>query len=322
MIEMSNEPIPGLCSVLCTTYNHAAYSEQSLQSIFDQTYRNIEIVIVDDGSRDDNIATMRRKLVDSPFPFTLIDQENTGKIGLNVNRAFSKAQGEFVCLLSLDDLLMPESIAEKIELLSKNEDLALVATTAHKEMDGAGNMISERVATPLYGKSFMTAAEMLEHEYTEIGTFYVQGALFRSSLIHAVGGYDEDMTGDDVVLRTKIWRYMLTRPELSFVLLHSPGFIYRKHEHNVHKDSFRQLRTVIEWRDRYFSDRPLPKVFDGWANHFFSQCMANNNKAELQAARNYSPEIDKRFKTYSGSWKCRRRVAKNYLKRKLGFLPK
>lgn len=320
MPEMSKEAIPGLCSVLCTTYNHAAYSEQSLQSIFDQTYRNIEIVIVDDGSRDGNVAAMRRKLASSPFPFTLIDQQNTGKVGLNVNRALAEAQGEFVCLLSLDDLLMPESIAEKVELLSKNQDMMLVATTANKEMDDAGNMISERVETPLYGKSFTTAAELVEHEYRELGTFYVQGALFRSSLIRAVGGYDEDMTGDDLVIRTKIWRYLLMRPELSIILLHSPGFIYRKHEQNIHKDSFRQLRTIIEWRDRYFPDRPLPSLFDAWANHFFNQCIANDKKAELQAALAYSPEIEKRFETLRRSWKFRRRAAKKYIKRKLGFL--
>lgn len=322
MTEMSKEPIPGLCSVLCATYNHAAYSEQSLQSIFDQTYRNIEIIIVDDGSRDGNVAAMRQKLVDSPFPFTLIDQDNTGKIGLNFNRAFSKALGEYICLLSLDDLLMPESIADKVELLSKDKNTVLVATTAHKEVDGAGKMISERVETPLYGKSFTTAAELLEHEYTEIGTFYVQGALFRNSLIRAVGGFDEDMTGDDLILRTKIWRHMLKRLELSFVLLDNPGFIYRKHDQNVHRDSFRQLRTVIEWRDRYFSERPLPKLFDGWAIHFFNQCIADHKRAELRDARRYSPEIDKRFKIYSGNWKFRRRAAKNFIKSKLGLLPK
>ena len=45
-----------------------------------------KVLVIDDGSRDENVATIRRKLHEAPFPFSLTDQENTGKIGLNMNR--------------------------------------------------------------------------------------------------------------------------------------------------------------------------------------------------------------------------------------------
>ena len=310
---------PGLCSVVCLTYNHAAYSVQSIQSIYDQTFRDIEIIVIDDGSRDENVATIRKKLQDSPFPFSIIDQENTGKIGLNMNRALEAASGEFICMLSLDDLLLPDCIERKMQLLRHDPHLMLVFDTCHKEINDFGTVVSELAKTPLYGKKYATAAEMLELEYETIGTFYLQGALIRHSLVQAIGGYDIDLTGDDLILRTKIWQYMLNRPELTFLLQDSPGFIYRKHDQSLHRQTFRQLKTVIEWRNRYFPTRPLPKLFKGWAFHFFRQCIDQGNDSELKIALAYSPEIHSMYRAYLSSWKLRRHTIKRYIKRKFGF---
>lgn len=316
---MVKELRPGLCSVVCLTYNHAVYSAQAIQSIYDQTYRDIEIVIIDDGSRDENVATIRRKLQESPFPFSLIDQENTGKIGLNMNRALEAANGEFLCMLSLDDLLLPDCIERKVHQLRLDPHLMLVFDTCHKEIDSSGAVISEYQTTPLYGRKHATAAEMLELEYETIGTFYLQGAVLRRSLVDEIGGYDIDLTGDDLILRTKIWQYMLERPELTIVLQHIPGFVYRKSDQSLHRQTFRQLRTVVEWRDRYFTSRPLPDLFVGWANHFFRQCTDQGNDSELKVALDYSPEIKSMYRAYCGSWKFRRRAIKRFIKSKLGL---
>jgi hypothetical protein len=59
-------------------HRNAACSARSIQ---DQTYRDIEIVILDDGFRNENVATIRKTLQASPFPDTLTDQENTGSRG-------------------------------------------------------------------------------------------------------------------------------------------------------------------------------------------------------------------------------------------------
>ena len=68
---MSNQFTHSLCSIICTTYNHSAYCAVALQSIFSQTFRNIEIVIIDDGSTDDNVQALENSLVYSPFLFLL-----------------------------------------------------------------------------------------------------------------------------------------------------------------------------------------------------------------------------------------------------------
>src|SRR6056297_1162042 len=60
--------MPNLVSVLCVSYNQAAYSAAALRSVFDQSCRDLELVIVDDGSTDGNPDIIRETLKDSPFP--------------------------------------------------------------------------------------------------------------------------------------------------------------------------------------------------------------------------------------------------------------
>lgn len=314
---MQETMLPGLCSVICTTYNHAAFSPEAIQSIFDQNYRNIEIVIIDDGSSDDNVTVIKEKLANSPFPSRLITQENSGNVGLNINRALAVARGEYVSFLSLDDLLFPDCIASKIPLLEKDRNMMLVAHTSNAETDQNGRRASKLFKSPLHDKSYSTAAEMLEHEYEYIGTFFVQGMVCRREILDLVGGYDIDQTGDDLIIRTKIWQYMVQYPDLTFALIAEPGFAYRRHGNNIHKNRFRQIRTVLEWHARYFPDRPLPAALTPWMRSFVDRCIERRQDTNLQQALDYSPELRAFYATYKRSWRYRRRAIKRWVRRTL-----
>lgn len=316
---MHKETQPGLCSVVCTTYNHAAYSEGSIQSIFDQKYRNIEIIVIDDGSTDGNVAVVRNKLNYSPFPSSLISQENTGNIALNLNRAMAAATGEYICFLSLDDLLLSDCLSSKVPLLEASSDMMFVANTSIVRIAEDGRTIDGMSRTPIYDKGCSTAAQLLELEYEHIGAFLMQGAVFRRAILDAVGGYDVDMTADDLIIRTKIFEYMIGRPNLTFSLLPTPGFAYRTHDQNIHRNSFRQLRAVVEWHSRYFPDRPLPAQFTYWSHRFFSQCIGERRYDELHQALAYGPELRSIYEAYRSSWKHRRRVIKFFLRNSLKY---
>lgn len=306
-----------LCSVVCATYNHAAYSEASLQSLFDQSYRDLEIVVIDDGSTDSNVELIQRKLEDSPFPATLITQENSGNVPKNFNTALKRARGEFVTFLSLDDLLLPDCIAEKVDIMSRNSDVAFVANTTHDEIDGQGAVVARGVRMPLDPSAVDTVEDLLEAEFKTIGSFYIQGQLFRKDLIDTVGGFEDSMTGDDIILRTKVFKHLAGEGEVSFRFLPSAGFAYRKHETNLHKRTFRQIKTVIEWKEAYFPDRDYPELFYRWLDHFFNECVREDKSAELRQALEFAPVIAKHHEAYRSTWKYRRRALKRRLKEML-----
>ena len=69
-----------LISVVVTCYNHQDYIEQCLRSIFAQTYRNIELLVLDDGSSDHSAEIIEAVLADSPFPTRFESHENMGVV--------------------------------------------------------------------------------------------------------------------------------------------------------------------------------------------------------------------------------------------------
>lgn len=308
-----------LCSVICPTYNHAKFAAAGLQSIYDQTHREIEIIVIDDGSTDENVNVIREKLELCPFPSRLITQANTGNVPANINKALSYAKGEFLTFLSLDDLLLPGCIKSGVDIAQTDSRIVFAANTGHQEIDGKGVVKKANEQMPIARLSIQNAQDLLEAEYEHIGAFYIQGQIFRRDAVQRIGGFEDSLTGDDIILRTKLFRYLVAHPDLRFSLGNETLFAYRKHEDNLHKQSFRQIRTVIEWREIFFPDRPYPPMFFKWLEHFFVQCQRFNREAELQAARAFNPIVEEHYGIYRKQWKYRRRMLKSRLRRALGM---
>jgi len=296
------------CSVICTTYNHALYSRSALASIADQDWEDIEIIIVDDGSTDGNVSIMLEALLELDRPFTLFIQENTGNPALNANRALQAATGEYCCLMSLDDLLLPGSVSSKLGLMVSDDALQMVGNETYLKMKATTPSVwTEADNAVKRGRGF-NASQMKELEYTEIGTFLLQGTIIRTDFLKSIGGFDEDITGDDLNLRTKIWTTLQSKNELHFKFLPMPGFVYRLHESNINLNSIRQVRTVLDWRDRYFPDRPLPTLAQEWIQFYIERCYSTDQLKELHKLLNLHDEVRRIHSLFVGGWKNRLRI--------------
>ena len=93
-----------LISVVVTCYNHQDYIEQCLRSIFAQTYRNIELLVLDDGSSDHSAEIIESVLVDSPFSTRFESHENMGVVKTR-NKALQQIQGTYFIFVDSDDFL-------------------------------------------------------------------------------------------------------------------------------------------------------------------------------------------------------------------------
>jgi len=98
-----------LISVVVTCYNHQDYIEQCLRSIFAQIYRNIELLVLDDGSSDHSAQIIEAVLVDSPFPTRFESHENMGVVKTR-NKALQQIQGAYFIFVDSDDFLDPDYI--------------------------------------------------------------------------------------------------------------------------------------------------------------------------------------------------------------------
>jgi glycosyltransferase involved in cell wall biosynthesis len=111
-----------LVSVLIPCFNAEKWLTQTIESVLNQTWTNIEIIIVDDGSSDNSFTIAKSFESDK---IKVISQVNNGASAAR-NRAFQESQGDFIQYLDADDLLAPDKIERQVKLLS-NENSEYVA---------------------------------------------------------------------------------------------------------------------------------------------------------------------------------------------------
>ncbi len=109
--------MPSLVSILIPCYNSEQYLAQTIESALAQTWKNIEIIIVDDGSTDNSLAVAKK--FESSI-VKVIAQENQGQSAAE-NRAFAESQGDLIEYLDADDLLAPDKIERQIKLLGDSD---------------------------------------------------------------------------------------------------------------------------------------------------------------------------------------------------------
>jgi hypothetical protein len=109
-----------LVSVVIASYRHARYIEQALRSVYRQSYRNIEIIVVDDGSDDGSPGVIDRCLADSPFPQRFVSREHRGAAA-TLNEAAALASGAFIGFLNADDSLHAERVERMIEAVDGSD---------------------------------------------------------------------------------------------------------------------------------------------------------------------------------------------------------
>ncbi len=93
-------------SVVIPLYNKAPYVRKALQSVFDQTFRDFELIVVDDGSTDDSLNVTKGVLDGSDIDHQLIHQENAG-VSTARNNGVAASHGDYICFLDADDWWAP-----------------------------------------------------------------------------------------------------------------------------------------------------------------------------------------------------------------------
>lgn len=122
-----------LVSVIIPSYNHQKFVGKAIESVLNQTYDRFELIIIDDGSKD-NSPDVIRKYQDTRITF--IEQENRGA-HTTINRGLEMAQGDYLCILNSDDEFHQDRIKKMVDLLMKVENPGL-ACSYIKVVDAQG----------------------------------------------------------------------------------------------------------------------------------------------------------------------------------------
>ncbi len=119
MIEENNLP---LVSVVVPCYNHEKYVKETIESIINQTYKNIELIVIDDGSKDNSVQVIQ-EMADK-HGFTFVHRPNKG-LSATLNEGIRLSKGKYFCAIASDDILMLEKIEKQVTFMEANPEYGM-----------------------------------------------------------------------------------------------------------------------------------------------------------------------------------------------------
>lgn len=172
-------------SVIITTYNCAAFVENTIESAVNQTYRNKEIIIVDDGS-DDSTRTQIEKLADKYKEFQCYFLEHTGSPAKVRNYGISKSKGNYIAFLDGDDVWVKNKLSIQVKKLAQNPGCVLAYSMS--VTFGDVNYFSPYYEVlPLLHRAARTRDELVKGNVITNSSVLVKADVLKES-----GWFDED----------------------------------------------------------------------------------------------------------------------------------
>lgn len=173
-------------SVVIATYNNGHLLKRAIQSILSQTFREFELIVVDDGSGD-NTKEVVESIPDERIRY-LHHQKNKGEAAAR-NTAIAEAKGEYIAFLDSDDEALPERLDVQLRVFESNEDTLGVVFSDMIRVDRSG---SQRV---LHAPSIMPSEGDMYEKALAFKVFKVGvgTSMFRKSCFNDVGLFDESL---------------------------------------------------------------------------------------------------------------------------------
>ena len=230
-----------LVSAIVPTYNAERFLAQALDSALAQTFRDFEVVVVNDGSTDASAAIAGAYAARHPGMVRVIHQPNQGLCHAR-NTALASARGKYFALLDADDVWLPHHLADSVALLERRPDVAL----AHADI--------ERI--DVQGKSLGRSARYWDRMLLEpFSALYLRRehvccptVVFRREIVERVGNFDPQFNRLGCEDRD-LWLRIASVARIAF--LDDVHALYRLHGANMSTNFEKMLQARIRLVDKF-----------------------------------------------------------------------
>ncbi|HFF4164037.1 TPA: glycosyltransferase family 2 protein, partial [Acinetobacter baumannii] len=247
-----------LVSIVIPCYNHVDYVQDCIQSIIDQTYQNIELIIIDDGSKDESVLKINEMLKKCENRFSRFEFRHRPNKGLSatLNEALEWCQGEYFATLASDDKIFNYKIMKQVNYLEDNKDFIA--------MFGAVELIDEnnkRVGEIRQSDKIFTFNDLI---YTD-RFLPAPTQMIRLDALKRVGGFIDGMIIED-------WYIYLKLLETGNKILYKDELYsyYRTHQGNTFSNPYKmaigRLQVLNEFKQHDLFKKAYIKVC--WDNAF------------------------------------------------------
>jgi len=166
-----------LISVIVPNYNHATYLKQRLDSIFNQTYANFEVILLDDCSTDNSSEILTTYSKNPKVSHCVFNKVNSGSTFAQWNKGVSLAKGDYIWVAESDDFCEPNFLETVLQPLLQNKDVALSYCQSHRvnsNGDITGNWITH---------TSMFQPNPLEQDFVVDGNVFIENYLIHKNII-------------------------------------------------------------------------------------------------------------------------------------------
>ena len=269
-------------SIVIPAYNCADQITDALNSILEQTYKNYEIIVVDDGSSD----SIENVIKSFNAPITFLRQSNGGA-AVARNTGMKHARGKYIAFLDADDIWLPEKLQTQISFLKENHNVGFVCSDGFRWLPPDPPASGKRLSF-LRGRP----PKNLDLSYMfKIHLINTSSVLFRRDLLDSVGYMNKILKhGQDFEF------FLRLAAQAPAVYIHLPLMAYRVHPKNTssfitHENVRRRIQNHLFQREVALSS--LPQLQDN---------MNIKTYARSSALLKYSMVFGWRLR-YGGSWK-------------------
>lgn len=242
-----------LISVIVASYNHSSYVIECLDSLLSQTYKNWELIIADDASKDDSVATINKWLdKHGVVAKKNFHGANTG-FCTTLNECVKLCEGDYIKIIAADDVIMPELLTKTVGALeSLDNDYGLVYSNAaiiNKNSFRTGKLVlTPELTTP----SGWVKDILLQGNFLPALT-----VLMKKKVLDVIGEFDTNLIAEDF----DYW--LRASGKFKFHYIAEPLALYRVHGENIslNYDNEGEVRKIIIKHDEHLTQKEKLNIF-------------------------------------------------------------
>lgn len=315
-------------SVIVPTFNSSDTIERLMHSLLNQTFRDFEVVFIDDGSTDDTVEKIRKTLEDSRFSYQLIVNESNRGPGYSRNRGIENANGDYIVFIDSDDMVREDHLSTFYKNVSDYDSVFIKGL----KVDGAGNLydfkvdrfdslieLSRKSNNVIKSTDIINLEMLMEIPFSFVFLLYKKEIILKNNIrFNEEFNYAEDT---EFAIR-----YLANCNEVKFVNKYT--YYYYQEEDSISKaSSLKRFESVSLWdglyayfnnlssKDLIFNElgeklvhSRIPKFIFGNMNYFFYNDYDKDEIFKKMDELNLFDKL-KDFKTFSkGDWKFRIKV--------------
>lgn len=233
-----------LVSIIISCYNHQNYITACIESVVRQTFSNIELIVIDDGSTDNSADILEQ--LSQKYHFSFARQENMG-LTRTLNKALAKAKGKYIAPLGSDDILMLDKTEKQVEFLEQRQDIAVVGGSIIC-IDDHG-IIKQKQRINQYHEADFKTVFLTPKQIPPAPT-----VMIRSDILSEVGGFSTQSNLEDLDLWLRI-----THAGYKIAVLNDIFAYYREHRTNSYKNYQFMTESLMQTYENY---RNEPEYLD------------------------------------------------------------